>query len=258
MTQTRIEGGYFIVARQIFNSVAMDWNPVWFKLWIWLIGKANHAEIREGGCVYHRGEVLTSYREMAMVASYKVGFRLVKPSKDVLRRFCDALMKLHMATTMKTTRGFRIKIDRYDYFQSPQNYEDTNDDYNKTPIRHQGAHTINKNDKNEKNEKNTPLPPFGGWYVTLFNSLFNTNHQMTDGRTQKLRLRLKKFSREQICSALQNLSRSDFHRGNNDKGWRADPDFLLRNDEMIDKWLNAGISAKVIHISRIDQILGKE
>lgn len=90
--------------------------------------------------------------------------------------------------------------------------------------------TLNKNIKNIKNYINT--------YVDVFNKLFERQFRTTTGRERKLKARLKVFSMEQILKALENLSKSPWHRGVNDRGWQADPDFLIRSDEQVDKWLN--------------------
>ncbi|NLG26244.1 MAG: hypothetical protein GX558_12870 [Clostridiales bacterium] len=153
-----IEGGYFVIARTLFDSAVMDWPPVWFKLWIWLIGKANHADTRQGGTIYRRGEVLTSYKELMDIGSYKVGWRLVRPSKTMIRDFCEALREATMATTRKTTRGFFIKLEKYDLYQNPASYEDYNEKSMKTTRRPQTDPTINKNDKNDKNVLISPYP----------------------------------------------------------------------------------------------------
>lgn len=167
-----IEGGYFVIARTLFDSAVMDWPPVWFKLWVWLIGKANHADTKQGGVVYRRGEVLTSYKELMEVGSYKVGWRLVKPSKTMIRDFCEALREATMATTRKTTRGFYIKLEKYDLYQSPASYEDYNEKSMKTTRRPQTDPTINKNDKNDKNI--TPPPRRFGSIKSVGEAEFQT------------------------------------------------------------------------------------
>lgn len=77
-------------------------------------------------------------------------------------------------------------------------------------------------------------------YVNRFNELFGTSFQVTEGRVKKLGLRLGTYSLSQLLDALLALSESKWHRGDNDRGWKADPDFLIRSDETIDKWLNSG------------------
>lgn len=75
-------------------------------------------------------------------------------------------------------------------------------------------------------------------YVSLFNELFKKSFRVTKARNQKLQARLATYSLEEILQALRNLSQSQFHRGDNDRGWAADPDFLIRSDEQVDRWLN--------------------
>lgn len=101
---------------------------------------------------------------------------------------------------------------------------------------------INNNKKKniKKKKDKVPLDDF----INLFNKLFKRNFRVTTGRRKKLKTRLETFSYEEIKKALYNLSRSEFHQGKNDRGWKADPDFLLRSDEQVDKWLNTGSGRK--------------
>ena len=89
-------------------------------------------------------------------------------------------------------------------------------------------------------------------FLDSFNKLFERHYQPTEGRIKKLTLRLKTFSLEDILKALYNLSQSPFHRGINDRGWSADPDFLLRSDEQIDKWLNIDM-AQAKQLSKLNK-----
>lgn len=75
-------------------------------------------------------------------------------------------------------------------------------------------------------------------FLGKFNTLFSSEYRETDGRKKTLKKRLEHYSLEQILKATENLSTSEWHRGKNERGWKADPDFLIRNDEQIDKWLN--------------------
>lgn len=74
--------------------------------------------------------------------------------------------------------------------------------------------------------------------IEKFNTLFSTKYRVTQDRSKKIKLRLKVFSLEEILQAIQNLKSSPFHNGDNDRSWTADIDFLIRNDQQIDKFLN--------------------
>lgn len=68
-----------------------------------------------------------------------------------------------------------------------------------------------------------------------------TKELLTDGRRQKLAARLKTFSPEEIKSAITNCFGSAFHTGKNDRGWKANADYLFRSDEIIDTLKNLAV-----------------
>jgi len=81
-------------------------------------------------------------------------------------------------------------------------------------------------------------------YIDKFNLLFKKNFRVTSARKKKLKIRLKEFSFEEVLKALEILHANPFYRGKNDRGWVADPDFLIRSDEQLDKFLNKSVAEK--------------
>lgn len=57
--------------------------------------------------------------------------------------------------------------------------------------------------------------------------------RMTAKRSKGITNILKKFSYEEILQVFNNLEASDFCKGKNDRGWRADIDFILREDKFV-------------------------
>jgi phage replication O-like protein O len=98
---------------------------------------------------------------------------------------------------------------------------------------------INTKDNTKDNTKEIQV------VVDFFNKKFGKTYRVTKGRENKLRLRLNNYTLDEILQAIDNLSRSKFHRGENDRRWSADPDFILRSDEQIDKWLAVSRPLKV-------------
>lgn len=82
--------------------------------------------------------------------------------------------------------------------------------------------------------------------IFYFNEKFKSKYQLTPGRRDKCKTRLQTFSVDQIKQAIDNLSSKPFYRGENDSGWKADPDYLFRSDEIIDKALNLKTKPKGI------------
>jgi hypothetical protein len=74
--------------------------------------------------------------------------------------------------------------------------------------------------------------------IEHFNSLFGTKYRCTPERSKKIKIRLNSYTVDEIKTSIDNLKQSSFHNGNNDRGWKAGIDFIIRNDEQIDKFLN--------------------
>ena len=83
-------------------------------------------------------------------------------------------------------------------------------------------------------------------YLSLFNSLYKREYKPTEGRSRKLALRLKTYTWEQIEQSLRNMANQKWTHGDNQKNWVADPDYLIRSDEVIDKFLN--VKDKVVSV----------
>lgn len=112
----------------------------------------------------------------------------------------------------------------------------SNNNINTTPIVPKGtSQTLNK-----KEDMEMPAPKATALtddFIAKFNTAFKSDFRVTKARADKLKLRLKTYKYEEIVKAMENLSRSKWHQGDNERGWKADPDFFLRTDEQIDKWL---------------------
>lgn len=74
--------------------------------------------------------------------------------------------------------------------------------------------------------------------ISVFNQAMGKKYSLTDKRYELIRTREKSYGTEQLETACRNLGRSAFHTGKNDRGWIADPDWLFKNDENVDKALN--------------------
>jgi len=61
-------------------------------------------------------------------------------------------------------------------------------------------------------------------------------YKLSDARKKKLKVRLNDAGEEMLLQAVDNLSESEFHRGDNDRGWEADLDFLIKSYEQVEKW----------------------
>ncbi|ODS33188.1 MAG: hypothetical protein SCARUB_01666 [Candidatus Scalindua rubra] len=149
------ENGAFVVSRSIFESDIWQKPPEYLKIWLYLIGKANHKGRKYRGYYCERGQYFCDYKELRDQLKYKIGYRSKIYGDFTPKNLMKYLRSTLMVTTMKKPRGLLITINNYDSYQVLGNYENTSEHSNenptKTPDEHQSIPSINKNDKELKN-----------------------------------------------------------------------------------------------------------
>lgn len=75
------------------------------------------------------------------------------------------------------------------------------------------------------------------WNLAASRSDLPTARKLSSERCAKLRRRLKSFSEGEMLEAIAKLASSPFHCGENDRRWKADIGWLLKNDENVTKAL---------------------
>lgn len=105
-----IPDGATIWARQtIESSIFFDRPAEWFKIWFYLISKANHKDTK----LFKRGSNFVTYKEISYYT---------KANKNQIDRFLRWAKQSTMLTTQKTTRGMIVTICNYDKYQNLSNY----------------------------------------------------------------------------------------------------------------------------------------
>ena len=146
MNEPLIPGGCILLARKIIESAIWDKPPLYIKVWVYLLVKAQHSEYKK----LKRGQLITSIPEIINDVSWRVGARLEKPTKDQVFQIIDwlrstsskatlrgyesnakatpeatpkATMKATMITTSKATQKILINICNYSDYQELRSYE---------------------------------------------------------------------------------------------------------------------------------------
>lgn len=162
-----IKGGYILLARKIIDSEIWKKPPLYLKVWVFLLTKAQYKPYRN----LQKGQLFTSISEICESCAWNVGYRRVKPSKDSVFKVLDwmrktsftkatmnATMKESMIATAKATQGMLVTIDKYCVYQDSKFYE-SNDESNDESNYESDTipNNINKEDKKnkKKEEKNT-------------------------------------------------------------------------------------------------------
>lgn len=245
--------------KELFGNDYLGMN-----LYIWLlINSANKdgmfMDQRGKSILVKRGQTIFGRNEYAKLLNCSP-----KTAERTLSRIC---LKVVLKMTKQANKNFTVvSINNYDEVTSMTQQRPSNDQAmttsksvknrereinkerdNPNPL---GEYTNVSNqlmDKypsdNRKRVGTKPSPPLSSaaplsLYIAAFNKQFGTQYTLTNGRKIKLAQRLKNFKLDQILQALENMASDKFFRGENDRGWRADPDYLIRNDEQIDRFLN--------------------
>lgn len=146
-TSVEIKGGAFQVARKIFESELWLYKPCsWKVIWIYILGKVNH-KTKAG---FERGEGYFNFSQLRDDIGKDI-------TTDMIKSFLQYARKSSMIDTRRTTRGLRLKVLKYNTYQTIDNYVTTKQTTSKPRVNHDRTTTINKNEKNDKKEKNNTI-----------------------------------------------------------------------------------------------------
>jgi phage replication O-like protein O len=85
-------------------------------------------------------------------------------------------------------------------------------------------------------EKKETIQKKGELFIEYFNEKTNRQFRVTNDRKNKLRLRLKTFTLEEVLKAVDNFVEWDWYKKHYDDRW-VTPDYLIRSDEQIEKFI---------------------
>lgn len=165
--------GAFQIARSLFQSDIWFKPPEYLKIWIYLIGKANHKTRKYKGYTCKRGQYFTNYKELGEQLKYNIGYRKRKVNESTVKNIMKYLRENQMITTMKKPRGILVDILNYNDYQNLSNYEKTkysdNEETNSKPDVNQDTQPINKNEEELNNSRVNMIneTPENLEYVTL-------------------------------------------------------------------------------------------
>lgn len=131
-----------------------------------------------------------------------------------------------------------IRICNYEEYQEQSN--------NKVTTKEQQSNnkvTLNKKEELRKKNNNYVVElqqqsrRIYDHYIKIFQKNEN-QYKLTPARKKKLGMRVKQNGEQQIIKAIEFCASSPFHQGDNDRGWTADLDFIIRSQEQVEKLAN--------------------
>lgn len=157
--------GYILESRTILNSGIWKKPPLYFKVWHYLLLKAQHKQYAG----LDRGQLFTSIDEIRESCSYFVGYRKMTPTKKEIWGILNWLRNPDegngernneggMIATTKVTHGMVVSIVNYGIYQDPETYESNDDGFAKATAKElrsgEQGNNNNKNDNKNDNKNN--------------------------------------------------------------------------------------------------------
>lgn len=207
-----INGGYILTSRKLINSAIYKKPPNYLKVWMYLLSKASHQ--KHGNL--KRGQGFCSIPELMEVCTYYVGARPKKATKKEIWNILEWLRNPNegdakgtrrgtMIETTRVTHGFLYTIVKYNYYQTPSNYESNsegnNEEDTKGTRKGQQGNNINKNYNKNKECKNKDIVVD---VIDYLNKKANKNFKHTTKNTIKhINARVKEgFTKEDMMEVV--------------------------------------------------------
>lgn len=143
----------------------------------------------------------------------------------------------NMIEVSVTGRRSVINICNWDKFQANGNTSSNNS----VTTKEQQSNPLNKNKIKNKNistnvdkSKSDDIQRLYDLFIQLFGRNEN-QYKLTVKRKAKLSTRLNDAGFEMVEQAIRKMADSPFHRGDNDRGWQADLDWIIKSYEQVER-----------------------
>ena len=132
-----------------------------------------------------------------------------------------------LSTDSKKTRVLICNFERY------QQQTD-----NKPTAARQQTDTIQEERiKNKEINSNVEVQRTYDFFIEKFGKNPKT-YKLTPARTAKIKARLKDAGEDMVRQAIEKTAASPFHQGDNERGWKADLDFIVGSYEKLERLAN--------------------
>lgn len=166
---------------------------------------------------------------------FKNGRTHYRVREDIIERDCQVhrITKKDVFSCQEKLQNLQPKTANSADFQNHTYiYDNKEDNKDITPLNPPTGGCVGQKNKND--EKGEVDNIFNLW-LSCFGL---SGRKLTPGRQTKIRRRLKDCGKEQLELAIQNASQDYFYRGDNDRGWQADIDYICRSAEIVERLAN--------------------
>ena len=137
VNRPNLPGGKITIPRSMFESDLWRRSPIYWKVFCWIVARANFADCEKNGFLYRRGELVTTLEEIRQAAAHFENRKQITPTYKTIRSILTWLIgngyitkEPIKSTTMRPGRtkahtgaytgayvGIKITVVNYDTYQ---------------------------------------------------------------------------------------------------------------------------------------------
>jgi hypothetical protein len=238
------------------KTIWQNSTPEQKTILITLLLMANHEpnqwEWKGKKYIVKSGEFITSLEKIVAKCGKGITTQNVR---SALKRF----EKLQFLTNESTKQNRLIKIENWSLYQDEENQPNkaTNKEVTNDQQRPNKEVTTNKNDKNDKNDKNIfnnlSIDKLFVPLIQKWNELPDTISKISTMKkdTQRYKMltqRINEYGADKVLEAIEQIKRSSFLLGKNDRGWTITFEWFVKPNNFI----------KVLEGNYIDKKINKD
>ena len=197
---------YIQLNRVILDNPTVCKDSEYFAIWVYLLLKATHTslkrEFNKKTIELKAGQLITGRKKIAE----QFGI-----SESKVQRVLKKLEIEQQIEQQTSSKNRLITVKNWSKYQG------------RTTNRTTSEQPVNTNNKDNK------------VIIKEYNNIPELSNiaKLTDKRTTTLNARIKEYSYEQVLEVISNVSKSDFLKGNNDREWKCNFDWIMNSNNFI-------------------------
>lgn len=241
-----MNSGWIKLHRKILEHPRAN-DPDWGWLWVNILALASHEpkDVIFGGerITLNPGEFTTGRKKLASLSGV---------SESKVQRLLSVFESEHQIEQRSDRQCRLIKVKNWNEYQQSEQRNEQRLNNDRTTSE-QRVNTNKEIKENKEIKKYNISPHDFQSFVEYFNKTTGRKYTPLPAYRNKFRKRRDVFSRAQLEEAVLNASKDAFLRGDNEnKKDYLTLEYILRNDQQVDRWLQESNAKKPAKIGDLD------
>lgn len=205
-----------------------------FSIFLYLLLMANYSDGKQS--IYHNGGQRYLKAGEVLVGRQQIAERL-KISPSTVRNVLNRLKNGSLIELESDSRGTIVYICNWEQYQTDWTAKGQPEDSKRTYKKIKDKDNTLSKDKVSQVPVGTVTEIYK-FYLEKFNT--TDRYKLSEQRKTKIKARLRDAGEDMLRQAISNTAANGWYRGDNDRGWCADLDYIIRTYENVEKLANLG------------------